>query len=50
MHGYLTLCLTPRLLPDILDVSDVGVPVNYGRNRVRFPSALPVGNGCACTA
>ena len=43
VHGYLTLCLTPRLLLDLLAVSEVGTPVNYGCNRVRFPSVLPVG-------
>jgi acyl dehydratase len=43
-HGYLTLSLVPRLLPEILDVSGFGLVVNYGCDRVRFPSPVPVGS------
>ena len=43
-HGYLTLSLAPALLPQIMQVSGVSMGVNYGANKVRFPSPLPVGS------
>jgi acyl dehydratase len=42
-HGYLTLSLGPRLLPEVMTVSGVAMGVNYGANKVRFPSPVPVG-------
>ena len=42
-HGYLTLSLGPVLLPEILQVSGITMGVNYGANKVRFPSPVPVG-------
>ena len=42
-HGYLTLSLGPVLLPEILHVSGITMGVNYGTNKVRFPSPVPVG-------
>jgi acyl dehydratase len=43
-HGYLTLALSNRLLPQIVDVQGVSLGVNYGVNKVRFPSPVPVGS------
>jgi acyl dehydratase len=43
-HGYLTLSLSNRLLPEIVDVQGVSLGVNYGANKVRFPSPVPVGS------
>ena len=43
-HGYLTLSLTPRLLPQILTASGFAMGVNYGTEKVRFPSPVPVGS------
>jgi acyl dehydratase len=43
-HGYLTLSLGPRLSPEIMAVTGVKMGVNYGANRVRFPSPVPVGS------
>ena len=43
-HGYLTLSLSPALLPQILRVTGVAMGVNYGTNKVRFPSPVPVGS------
>jgi acyl dehydratase len=43
-HGYLTLSLGPRLLPEILQVTGISMGVNYGANKVRFPSPVPVGS------
>ena len=42
-HGYMTLSLGPVLLPEIMRVSGVAMGVNYGTNKVRFPSPVPVG-------
>ena len=42
-HGYLTLSLGPVLLPQIMRVNGVAMGVNYGTNKVRFPSPVPVG-------
>ena len=43
-HGYLTLSLAPVFLPQIFGVEGVAMGVNYGTNKVRFPSPVPVGS------
>lgn len=43
-HGYLTLSLVNQFLPEILEVQGVSMGVNYGCDKVRFPSAVPVGS------
>jgi acyl dehydratase len=43
-HGYLTLSLVNSFLPEILEVQGVAMGVNYGCDKVRFPSAVPVGS------
>jgi acyl dehydratase len=43
-HGFLTLSLVSALLPQVLTVSGVGMGINYGCNRVRFPAPVPVGS------
>jgi acyl dehydratase len=43
-HGYLTLSVIPALLPDVLEVKGVKMGVNYGANKIRFPSPVPVGS------
>ena len=43
-HGYLTLSLVNYFLPQVVEVTDVSIGVNYGLNRVRFPAAVPVGS------
>ncbi|MGI8755221.1 MAG: MaoC family dehydratase [Acidimicrobiales bacterium] len=42
-HGYLTLSLGPVLAPQILRVEGIKLAVNYGADKVRFPSPVPVG-------
>ncbi len=42
-HGYLTLSLLIPLWSELLDVQDIGMAVNYGLNKVRFPSPVRVG-------
>jgi acyl dehydratase len=41
-HGYLTLSLAVPLLAQVLRVDGVRMGINYGLNRVRFPSPVPV--------
>ena len=43
-HGYLTLALIPVLLGGVLKVDGVSMGVNYGTNKVRFTSPVPVGS------
>jgi acyl dehydratase len=43
-HGYLTLSLTPRFLPQLMRVTGFAMGVNYGTEKVRFPSPVPVGS------
>ncbi len=43
-HGYLTLSLIPVLLGQVVRVEGVTMGVNYGANKVRFPSPVPVGS------
>ncbi len=41
-HGYLTLSLAPVLLGEVLSVTGTSMGINYGCNKVRFPSPVPV--------
>jgi acyl dehydratase len=43
-HGFLTLSLIPRVLPQLLDVRGFSMGVNYGLDKVRFPAPVPVGS------
>lgn len=42
-HGYLTLSLVPFLLKQLMVITDHGRGANYGLEKVRFTSAVPVG-------
>jgi acyl dehydratase len=42
-HGYLTLSLVPLLMPELLETTGFRMGVNYGTEKVRFPSPVPVG-------
>ena len=42
-HGYLTLSMLPMLLGELIRSQGVALAVNYGLNRVRFTSPVPVG-------
>ncbi|MER5850806.1 MaoC family dehydratase [Streptomyces sp. NPDC002012] len=42
-HGYLTLSLLIPLWNELLRVEGVSMAVNYGLNKVRFPSPVRVG-------
>ena len=44
-HGFLTLALSSRLLRDAVGaIGGTRMGINYGLNKVRFPSALPAGS------
>jgi len=43
-HGYLTLSLVNSFLPQLLEVRGTSMGVNYGCDRVRFPSPVRVGS------
>ena len=43
-HGYLTLSLAPVLLQEVWRVEGMAFGVNYGCNKVRFPSPVKVGS------
>ncbi|CAL9342391.1 MaoC family dehydratase [Streptomyces sp. enrichment culture] len=42
-HGYLTLSLIIPLFNELLEIDGVSMSVNYGLDKVRFPSPVPVG-------
>jgi acyl dehydratase len=43
-HGYLTLAMLPMLLSEVVSVSDAVMGVNYGTEKIRFTSPVPVGS------
>jgi acyl dehydratase len=49
-HGYLTLSLAPALMDQVLTLRGFSMGVNYGCNKVRFPSPVPVGSRLAMAA
>lgn len=42
-HGYLTLSLVPGLTDQVMSLETPGAKLNYGVNKVRFPSPVLVG-------
>lgn len=42
-HGYLSLSLIPRLLGEMLTITDAKMGLNYGIDKVRFTSPVPTG-------
>ncbi|MBT2232463.1 MaoC family dehydratase [Nonomuraea sp. NEAU-A123] len=42
-HGYLTLSLLIPMFNELLDIQGVTMSINYGLNKVRFPSPVKVG-------
>ncbi len=43
-HGYLTVSLIPMLLPQVFVQKGFSMGVNYGLDKLRFPSPVPVGS------
>ncbi|MEX0712334.1 MAG: MaoC family dehydratase, partial [Pirellulales bacterium] len=49
-HGFLTLSLSNALVQQIFTIEGVKMVLNYGLNRVRFPTAVRVGSRVRMTA
>src|SRR5215472_3872510 len=49
-HGYLTLSLLPVLQMEIFSIEGLTMGINYGLDRVRFPSPVPVGSSIRAEA
>ena len=43
-HGYLTLALIPALTGDFVEVVNLARAINFGLNKVRFYTPVPVGS------
>lgn len=43
-HGYLTASLAAYFLPQLIEVQGISMGVNYGCDKIRFPSPVPVGS------
>ena len=43
-HGYLTLSLSSLFMFQLIDVKNISMGINYGVDKVRFPSPVPVGS------
>ena len=41
-HGYFTLSLAPRFTEQVMKLDGFAMAINYGLNKVRFPSPVPV--------
>ncbi|MGB3481669.1 MAG: MaoC family dehydratase [Mycobacterium sp.] len=50
VHGFMTLSLLPRLMHQIYTVEGIKLAINYGLNKVRFPSPVPVGSKIRATS
>lgn len=42
-HGYFTLSLSTLILDELVEVTGAALVLNYGSNRVRYPTPVPVG-------
>lgn len=49
-HGFLTLSLIPHLSGAVTKVEGVRMGINYGLNKVRFPSPVKAGSKVRATA
>lgn len=49
-HGYLTLGLANKFLPQLVKYQHLRLGVNYGCERVRFPAPVRAGAACAAMA
>ncbi|MCY9784245.1 MaoC family dehydratase [Nocardiopsis sp. EMB25] len=49
-HGYLTLSLVIPMFGEVLEMRGIDMAVNYGLNKVRFPSPVPVDSRVRLTA
>jgi acyl dehydratase len=50
VHGFLTLALIADFMGQIFRVDEVGLVLNYGLDRVRFPAPVPTGSRLRASA
>ncbi|GAA6135410.1 MaoC family dehydratase [Oceaniserpentilla sp. 4NH20-0058] len=43
-HGYLTLSLAAKLMPEVLEIKGTSMAINYGTDKVRFLNPVKVGS------
>ncbi|GAA0402417.1 MaoC family dehydratase [Acrocarpospora corrugata] len=43
-HGYLSLSMLPSFMQELVRVDGIRMGINYGLNKVRFPTPVPVGS------
>lgn len=43
-HGYLTLSLLSKIFDEVIRIENITSAINYGLDRVRFPSPVPAGS------
>ena len=43
-HGFLTLSLINYFLPQLIEVRGISMGINYGLNKIRFPSVVTAGS------
>jgi acyl dehydratase len=48
-HGYLTLSLASAVISQVLEIREQTAALNYGLNKVRFPSPVRVGTQIRAT-
>ena len=48
-HGYLTMSLAAKFMPEIIEVKGISMGVNYGTEKTRFPSPVRVGSKLSAT-
>ena len=47
-HGFYSLSLLPKFIEGMINIESAKMGVNYGLNKVRFPSPVPVGSKLTC--
>lgn len=47
-HGFLTMSLLVPLKKSVMELRNVGMGLNYGFEKTRLPSAVPVGSKIRC--
>jgi len=50
VHGYFTVAMLAPLINELLSVEGASTSINYGIDKLRFPSPVPVGARFRCGA
>jgi len=43
-HGFLTVALVPMMVWEVYDIDQLSMGLNYGTDKVRFPTPVPSGS------